>query len=231
MIYLTFNDQPTGVYSSQVIDVCNFLNLNLQADIKLVSFISIRHFLANRKAIKKEIKNSIVLPALPKAKFWRFNAWIFAILCLIIRENKVIARNVLATNMALVAKRLGVIKGICLDGRGAIAAEWNEYKVVEDDQMKKEIFLQEKRAVLESDFRISVSSNLINYWTDSFQYGKTEHVVIPCTLDSHFNVDELNISAIEEATVSRQPVWPHKHNLPFFTTRTWPISPAPDPSP
>lgn len=203
MIYLTFNDQPSGVYSSQVSDVCNFLNLHLTADIKLVAFISLHNFLRNRKTIKKEIKNALVLPAIPKAKHWKINAIIFTLICFFLRQDKVIARNVLAANIALIAKRAGVIKGICLDGRGAIAAEWNEYKVVPDDSMVKAIFEQEKRAVNKTDYRISVSTKLINYWDKSFQYKQNNHVVIPCTLDSGFNINLFNDEQIEKLRIKQ----------------------------
>ena len=80
-----------------------------------------------------------------------------------------------------------MIHKICLDGRGAIAAEWNEYHVVPDEIMKKAITGQEQSAVLKSDYRIAVSSRLVNYWKETFGYTSSDHVVIPCTLNSKFN--------------------------------------------
>ena len=46
MLYLTYNDQPSGVFSSQVIDTGNFLNAAEIASIRLVAFISVRGFSA-----------------------------------------------------------------------------------------------------------------------------------------------------------------------------------------
>lgn len=101
-------------------------------------------------------------------------------------RKHIISRNVLATIIALYAKKAGIIKSVTFDGRGAIAAEWNEYRVVENNRMKSQIGDQERRAVLNSDFRISVSEKLVEYWRTEYGYKNNDHVVIPCTLGSGF---------------------------------------------
>lgn len=186
MIYLTYNDQPSGVYSSQVIDVCHYLNSEFNADVKLVAFISIRQFFRNRSILRKEFPGACVLPALPTARHWRCSIPVFAIICLLTGRKHVISRNVLATIIAHNAKRIGFLKSVIFDGRGAIAAEWNEYRVVEDERMKSQIGAQERRAILNSDFRISVSEKLVDYWRTEYGYKSNDHVVIPCTLGSGF---------------------------------------------
>ena len=190
MIYLTYNDQPSGVYSSQVSDVCTFLSENYRVKIRLIAFVSLHDFRRSRKIIRGDFPGAMVLPALPKAKYWKFSALVFILICMITGERRVIARNILATHIALLAKKAGVIRKICLDGRGAIAAEWNEYHVVPDEMMKKAITGQEQSAVLNADFRIAVSSKLVNYWQETFGYNKSDHIVIPCTLNSrlHYTV-------------------------------------------
>ncbi len=192
MIYLTYNDQPSGVYSSQVSDVCNFLNKELHAGIQLVAVISLHSFRSNREKIRKEFPGALVLPALPKAKYWQFTSLVFMLVCLFTGERKVIARNVIAAKIALFSKKAGLVKKLVLDGRGAIAAEWNEYQVVPDEQMKKLIYNQEKAAVLESDFRIAVSTRLITYWNTSYGYKSEKHVVIPCTLNTGFRASSFS---------------------------------------
>lgn len=184
MIYLTYNDQPTGVFSSQVNDVCNFLNKNLDAKIKLVAIISIRNFKANRTKIRNEVPGAIVFPALPKANYWKFSSFVFALLCLFTGEKIVVSRNVIATKIALFARRCGIIRTVCIDGRGAIAAEWNEYEVVAYQHMKTSISEWEKTAVLQSDFRIAVSTKLVEWWRTAYGYHEEKHIVIPCTLQS-----------------------------------------------
>lgn len=186
MIYLTYNDQPSGVYSSQVIDVCHYLNSEFNADIKLVAIISVRNFFQNRSRLRKEFPGACVLPALPTARHWRFSAPLIAALCLFTGQKHIISRNVLATMIALYAKKFGIVKSVVFDGRGAIAAEWNEYRVVENKRMKAQIGEQEKQAVLSSNFRIAVSEKLVDYWRTNYGYNETNHVVIPCTLSSNF---------------------------------------------
>lgn len=203
MIYLTYNDQPSGVFSSQVNDVCNYLNKTADARIKLVAIISLHQFMENRRKIRKEVPDALVLPALPKAKYWKFSILVVGVICLLTGQRQIISRNIMATLIALRLKKAGLVKKVCLDGRGAIAAEWNEYQVVPDENMKKAIFGQEKEAVLESDFRIAVSSKLVNYWKTSFGYAGNNHVVIPCTLGSDFEVPEFTDNAITNAAAAQ----------------------------
>jgi hypothetical protein len=186
MIYLTYGEPPSGVYSGQVCDVVNHLKKQLNADIRLVAFISIQQFSINKQKIKSECPDAVVFPMLPKAVYWRMNIiWLWMI-CLFTRPKAIIARNVIATNMALKVKSFSSVKKVCFDGRGAIAAEWNEYEVTVADQWKKEIDQLEKDAVINTDCRIAVSSNLVHYWKERYGYNDTRHAVIPCTISSSF---------------------------------------------
>lgn len=186
MIYLTYADPPSGVFSSQVNDVVNHLRRNLNADIRLVAFISIRDFGKNKSKIKNEVPDALVLPMLPKANYWRFSIVVLAIVCFFLGHRKVIARGVLACNVALGAKKIGAIKKLCYDGRGAIAAEWAEYKVAPYKNLINTIGDLERFAVMKTDFRISISEKLIHYWQQRFGYNSSPHVIIPCTLNSGF---------------------------------------------
>ncbi|MBK7964611.1 MAG: hypothetical protein IPK10_04465 [Bacteroidetes bacterium] len=184
--YLTYAEPPSGVFSSQVMDVIHFLNKEIKGQVRLIAFISLHDFSSNKKKIKKELPNSIVLPMLPKATFWRINAIQLWILCLIMRPTAIIARNVIAANMALKIKNSTFVKAVCFDGRGAIAAEWKEYDVNVVESWKREIDFLEQRAVIESDFRIAVTEKLVDYWNRQYGYASGLHVVIPCTLNSAF---------------------------------------------
>lgn len=185
--YLTYAEPPSGVFSSQVADVISFLNLKLNANIRLVAFISLHDFSSSRKIIKKELPNAIILPMLPRATYWRINVFQLWILCFFLRPTSIIARNVIAANMALKIRNSTSVKNVCFDGRGAIAAEWREYEVNVVDQWKKEIDHLEQRAVIESDYRIAVTEKLIDYWHKQYSYASGKHVVIPCTLNSSFS--------------------------------------------
>lgn len=191
MFYLTYAEPPGGVYESQVTDVIRYLNANCNADAKLIAFISIRGFSENKKKIKKQLPDAIVLPMIPKATWWRFNSFILALLCIIKQPKTILARNVIAANMALKIKSWGLIKKMGFDGRGAISAEWNEYDVQVDPSWKNEIDALEKNAVINADARLAVSNQLVTWWKNHYGYTKGDHVVIPCTLNSDFTTFDL----------------------------------------
>ena len=194
IFYVTYNDAPSGIYSSQVIDVVKFLNIELKADVKLVSFISIRNYFKNRSKIKKELPQAIVIPMVPGIHRWRWNLIFLYFLCLLFNPKVIIGRSVLATQLALKCKK-GKMR-IIYDGRGAIAAEWKEYNVVTNSRMLSEIPILEKDVVLNADYRIAVSNNLLEYWKQEYGYTSHKHVVIPCTLNKVFENIDLNSEII-----------------------------------
>jgi glycosyltransferase involved in cell wall biosynthesis len=199
IFYLTFNDAPSGIFSSQVVDVVKFFNNELQANTKLVSFISLRCFRANRKKIKNELSGAIVLPMFPGVHRWKKNSLLLYLICLWYKPTFIIGRSVIATQLALKLKNISKIEKIIYDGRGAIAAEWKEYGVVNHPKLLKEIFLLEKEAVLNSDYRIAVSNKLVEYWQTEFGYHETHHVVIPCTLNKVFEEVIINTYTVKKA--------------------------------
>ena len=151
MIYLTYNDAPSGIYFSQVTDVCRFMNQKLHANIQLVALISRRDFLQNKRKIKAQLPDAIVIRMFPKVKFWKMNSWILFFLFLFLDSSKVMARGAFACNLALRMKKKSMVKKVCFDGRGAYTAELNEYDVVGVESVKKEIGEVEKDAVLNRD--------------------------------------------------------------------------------
>jgi hypothetical protein len=60
MIYFTYNDLPSGIYSSQVIDVCRFIRNEQKQKIRLLALISIRDFFKNKRIIKRQLPDAIV---------------------------------------------------------------------------------------------------------------------------------------------------------------------------
>lgn len=189
MIYFSFGDSPSGVLSSQAIDVVKYLRTLTEERIRFVAFISIRSFSKNKSIIKAELSDALVLPMFPKINTWYWNRFTLALICLLTGERKLIGRNVLAVQMAFAVKRMGLLKKICLDGRGAVAAEWHEYPVVPSEKLKMNIAALEGEAVLKADFRIAVSQQLVNYWQTTYQYNDEKHVVIPCTLSLNFSLN------------------------------------------
>lgn len=198
IFYLTYNEQPSGIYSSQVIDVVKYIRTELKAEIKLVSFISIRKYFRNRSIIKNQLPDAIVLPMYPKVENWRKNNLLLEFICKLNRPNKIIGRSVLATQLALRMRENLLCKKVVYDGRGAIAAEWSEYKVIENSQLTADIKNLEKEVILNSDFRIAVSRQLVKYWQDVYTYNQIDHVVIPCTLNDFYRSGYISTEAIKQ---------------------------------
>ena len=179
MIYLTYAEPPSGVYFSQVTDVLNYLEQKQNTPIRLVAFISLHDFFQRRKEIIKHRANAIVVPMLPKAPYWKFNSILLWILCFFLRPRTIIARNVIATNMALLIKKKSTVKKVCFDGRGAMKAEWTEYPITVPFNWKKNIHQLESDAVNKSDYRIAVTEKLVAHWQSEYNYQLNNHVVIP----------------------------------------------------
>jgi hypothetical protein len=187
MIYLTYNDPPSGIYNSQVIDVVNYLNQIEPKKVRLISLISLRKFFANKQKITKRCHNAMVIPMFPKAAYWRLNFYSLALILLFRNDRTIMARGPFAANLALKLKKYGFCKKVIFDARGAYDAELNEYDIVSDATLKQQIKELERNAIDKSDFKLAVSSALLSYWQEHYQYTKTNHVVIPCTLSHDFS--------------------------------------------
>ncbi len=195
IFYVTFNDAPSGIYLSQVIDVVKFINQNLEAKARLLAFISLRSFSENKKKIKAQLPDAIVLPMYPKMQNWKKNRFLLSLLCSIYKPKTIIARSVIATKLALEMKnRVKVV----YDGRGAIKAEWEEYKVVTDENLLSVIGTYEKEVILTSDKRIAVSNELVKYWKEAYSYTGSDHVIIPCTLNNDFEKIKISEESISK---------------------------------
>lgn len=184
MIYLTYNDPPSGIYSGQVIDVCNYLNENFNADIRLVALISLRKFRTQRRKIKNELPSAVVLPMFPGVGNWKLNYFLLYLVVLFLGKQSVIARGPFAAGLALVLKKSKMVQRVCFDARGSYEAEFNEYQVAGKSDVNKQIGAIEENAILNADLRIAVSNKLVDHWQERFGYKGTDHVVIPCTLNS-----------------------------------------------
>jgi hypothetical protein len=184
--YLTYHDAPSGVYTSQVIDVIR-LYRHEGIDIRLLALLSFRNFLKNRKIIKELCPNSIILPSFPKLKNWKLNKWILSPF-VYGKNNIVLARGVFATNICFELK--GKFEKIIYDGRGAIAAEQDEYGVYNNTGVENDIVKLEENAVMNSDHRIAVSTKLIEYWTKYYGYTQGKESVIPCSVSESCNVGD-----------------------------------------
>lgn len=203
MIFLTFGDQPSGVYTSQVIDVCKFLTEQQGKPVPLVAFVSLRGFGATKKKIRAKYRHAYVLPMAPGLKRWRMNAFLLKRTVKRLKETGIFARGPLAVNLALRMKEKGVIEKVGFDGRGAYHAEWTEYDVVPDPGLVAQIKGLEANAVQQSDYRLAVSEALVNHWREKYQYTENDHVVIPCTLNQDFQKPLPSEAEIQQLRAAR----------------------------
>ena len=194
MLYITLLDQfHPGIYSSQVLDVCNYFTERHKLKVRVVAFLSIKELLRTdaRKQLKHIAPTAIVFPSMPGLRNFEWTGIFLFFICLFTGERVAICRNVFCTKMALRVKKLGMLKKVVMDGRSAMAAEIAEYDVFPVNYLRRNVNSWEKLAVKNSDFRISVSEKLVSYWQDKYDYKSNDHVVIPCTLDTkHFNETE-----------------------------------------
>ena len=190
LVYCTWGDRYSGIYKSQVIDVCKFINEVLGYEIKLVAFVPYTLYKKQKKQIKSSYGNSVCIPMIPSRNHWWpfFTFFLLPFFPLIFNKD-FICRGSIATNVALLLKRVKFVNRVIYDGRGAQKAEWKEYlaKANNNSKMVPYYFNWERNAVRRSDFRMAVSSKLVEFWRNEYGYTLDKHVVIPCTLNAHFN--------------------------------------------
>jgi len=186
MIFLTYNDAYSGIYKSQVIDVCAFLEKEMVCPTRLVALISLRNFGEQKKLIRAACSNAIVLPMFPKVRFWKMNTLLLFFVCLFSGEKKMWARGPFACNMAIRLKKMGLLKKVIFDARGAYLAELTEYNVVVDGSVKENIKGIEQKALMESDAQLAVSAKLVEWWKDQYSFVPKKNSIIPCTLSEVF---------------------------------------------
>lgn len=186
--YLTSNEFYSGIYQGQVIDVVDFLDKEIKTQVRLVAFLPIKGFLKRRAEIKSKLPTALVYPMTPrqsKGDRWMQNRFLLFIICRIYSCKAIIARGPFATLLALSAKEKGYISRVCYDGRGALAAEEEEYMVF-PKAISENVRSIEKDAVLLADTRICITKSLLNYWKTQYGYCDNNYYIIPGTLNKSF---------------------------------------------
>ncbi len=184
ILYLTYNDPPSGVYWSQVTDAVAHMGRLGDQRVRLLAFVSGRGFFATRRAIHQHAPSAWVIPMVPTMQRWRWNIILLALICVWSRPSGIMARGVFATWLGQRMRQWGLTRKVCFDARGAYAAEWEEYRLIDDDHIIGQFRPLEHAAVHDSDIRLAVSDALVQHWSDRYGWSGNEVVVIPCTLGS-----------------------------------------------
>lgn len=185
MFFLTYNDTFSGIYNSQVLDVCRFIKKEFNTEIHLIVFVSIRLYKQEKRKIKKAYPKAYVLPMFPGIRNWSINYFLLWLFTFIKKPERIIARGPFAANLALRLKRNKLISRVVFDARGAYLPEFKEYKMVPNQKFINEVAMLERIAIFECDYKIAVSSALIEFWQKEYAYNEKNNVIIPCTLDQN----------------------------------------------
>lgn len=182
--YITFNDNPSGIFKTQVSDVINYLEKEFNQEILLVSFVSIRGFFTVKKKLRQLNSKAIVLPMFPGIKQWEKNKLLLQFYLNKYKIAKVVCRGIFSTNLALRLKEKQELK-VVYDARGAYKSEWEEFGFGMEKNFVSRIEDLEKKALFQSDYRFSISNSLVKYWSDmyGFDASKTQtYSIVPCTI-------------------------------------------------
>ncbi|MGQ1892047.1 hypothetical protein ACT29H_16540 [Thermophagus sp. OGC60D27] len=218
IIYFSFGDQYSGIFQSQIIDVCRFYEQKFKINTKLISFVPYKTYTENKRKIKNKKNNAVILPMIPSRNHWYF---LYALMLIpflfssLFSRKITISRGAWITKTLLVLKKFGFKINVTYDARGAVKAEWEEYigqNITKN--LLKEIENTERDAVLHSDHRIAVSQKLIEYWKDTYSYNSNKHQIIPCTISNSF------LTPIENENLSKKLNLNLKHPIIIFSGGT-----------
>lgn len=178
------------------------LDRDARYDVRLLALVSARGYTKIKRQIKARCPRAIVLPMYPKMKNWRKNDRMIRRVCRKRKATGIIARGAFATAAAIEARLKGAVQKVCFDARGAYAAEWNEYRIIDDQALIDSVKGVEQKAVANSDFRLSVSEALIDHWKNEYDYQSEDHVVIPCTLGADHSESSSSVEVRKELGVA-----------------------------
>lgn len=199
ILYITYGEYASGIYSSQVIDTCRELSTLTSQKIKLVSIISIKGFFEQRRKILASFDDALVLPMFPKMKYFKANIFLLSIYCFFSKPYLVLCRNTIPAKLGLMLRNLKLTQKVIFDGRAAEYEQFVEYKMINDALFLSKFLKIEREVVNLVDYRISVSQKLVDYWVEKFKYDQNKHTIIPCTLNTkHLHHDEILLSTREQ---------------------------------
>ena len=187
--YFLYDETCSGIIESQALDVVRFFNKETEHNAVLMAALPIR----SHRQVKQQFEESlgdrilsaIALPQKLQVKLHKLE--VKRIQQLIKRSNVdlLICRNATSCCLALQARALSRQNSprICYDGRGALKAEAEEYGVY-PKHLIPHLVRAEKTSVLESDHRIAVSEELVEWWNSEYGYASNKHSIIPTTIST-----------------------------------------------
>ncbi len=183
----------SGVYQSQVIEVCEYLSELSNKKVRLIAFVPYPFLLQQKTILRKKYSRVLVFPMLPAHLHrWKLYIPFLALILLFVSSKKIFCRGIFTSNMGLLLRKFHLVQNVVFDARGAQKEEEKEYNVTGDQKINNQIETLEIKAINDSDYRISVSRQLVQYWENEYDYQKGKEVIIPCTLAESFTEKTTN---------------------------------------
>ena len=188
--YFLYDEGYSGVIDSQALDVVRFYNDQTHHNAVLIASLPFRTHRTVLTKFKESLPESVIsMISLPQ----KLQPILFTIetvrLSALIKKSQVdvlICRNAIACFTALAAKAFYTgekFPQICYDGRGALMAEACEFDVY-PQYLKRFLLRAERAAVLNADYRIAVTEELVEWWRSEYGYAGNRHSIIPTTLST-----------------------------------------------
>lgn len=119
--------------------------------------------------------DAIVLPILFGMKNWEMHHRLLK--WFVKKSDFIIGRNPMGAKLAL-----NYSNNVVFDGRSALKGEIKEYDMASNNSLNQSFLAAEEYVVKNAKHRISVSSELVNFWKRDFGYNQDRHTIIPCSL-------------------------------------------------
>lgn len=188
--YFLYDEPYSGVIESQGLDVVRYYNDQTVHDALLVTALPFR----THSEVLKKFQSSLSAPILyMRAIPQRLQPYLLiaealrlSILLKNVKIDALICRNAISCHIAILTnKYLNEHQKfqICYDGRGALKAEAIEYNVY-PNRLRKMLFVAEEMSVLQSDHRIAVTEELVQWWRNEYSYSGMKHSIIPTTIST-----------------------------------------------
>lgn len=187
MNYFIYEESCTGVIKSQALDTLSHINREFDINCKLYVLLPLKDFKNSAKKYRQNFQNVCLIPLIFGSRRVRLYVPIMAFLSFFNDDKVWFGRGARAAFLLISVRKFFKTQKIIFDGRGAHAAEVEEYFAKKYNFSNEDIENEkyyEKIAVSNADFRIAVSNKLIAYWRATYMYNKNKHLVIPCTLNS-----------------------------------------------
>ncbi|NNC84331.1 MAG: hypothetical protein HKN79_12205 [Flavobacteriales bacterium] len=177
LVYLTYGDVDSPVFTSQVIGFCQFLQEHMEIPTRVVAFVPLRLYFQQKELLKRYAMNIKVLPVVNRWQdrqwYSRLNAWLLAR----IEADSVMTRNPVAVHLCMALQKRGW--KFFYDARGCHYKELEEFSDASPQTIQRMRTI-EALSWKKADWVYAVSQSLVDYFKNENRYRDHNHSVVPC---------------------------------------------------